>query len=188
VDIFVLGIGGTTREGSSTEKALAVSLAAAAQHGADTLMMSGADLVLPMYEPEKAERSPGAARLVKEIKRAHGVIVASPGYHGTISGLVKNALDYVEDLRDEDRPYLDDRAVGCVAVARGWQATVSTLIALRSVVHALRGWPTPMGAAINSSLAIFDEEGTCIDDAARFQLEMVGHQVVDFAQMRAVWS
>ena len=54
-------------------------------------------------------------------------MLVSPGYHGAVSGLVKNALDYVEDLRDEPRPYLDGRAVGCVAIALGWQAAVTTL-------------------------------------------------------------
>lgn len=184
--LFVLGIGGTTRPGSSTEKALRVSLAAAEQEGAETLLLGGHDLMLPMYEPDPThtERTPGAVRLVEAVKRADGLVVASPGYHGTMSGLVKNALDYVEDLREHDPPYLDGRAVGCVATAFGWQATVSTLIALRTVVHALRGWPTPMGAAINSAGQVFDGEGECTDDQARFQLELVGRQVVEFARMR----
>ena len=45
------------------------------------------------------------------------VVIASPGYHGTVSGLVKNSLDYLEVLREDDRPYLDGRAVGVIAVA-----------------------------------------------------------------------
>ena len=182
--LFVLGIGGTTRPNSSTEKALRVSLAAAERAGADTLLLGASDLLLPMYAPESPERTPEAERLIEEIKRADGLIIGSPGYHGTLSGLVKNALDYTEDLRDHDPPYLDGRAIGCVACAYGWQATVTTLMALRSVVHALRGWPTPMGAGINTAGAIFDEDGNAVDDASRFQLEIVGTQVVQFARMR----
>jgi hypothetical protein len=72
---------------------------------------------------------------------------------------VKNVLDYVEDLRADIRLYLDGRAVGCVAMALGWQATVTTLTALRSIVHALRGWPTPLGAALNSVEVTFDGSG-----------------------------
>ena len=37
---------------------------------------------------------------------ADGLLVASPGYHGGISGMMKNALDYVEDLRADERVYL----------------------------------------------------------------------------------
>jgi len=51
--------------------------------------------------------------------------------------------------------------VGCIATAAGWLGAVNTLGALRDIVHALRGWPTPLGAAINSAENVFDEEGTC---------------------------
>ncbi len=91
-------------------------------------------------------------------------MLVSPGYHGTVSGLVKNALDYIEDLRDDPRPYLDGRAVGCVATASGWQAAVTTLTSLRSIVHALRGWPTPLGAAVNSAQVEFTADGGCTDE------------------------
>jgi FMN reductase len=109
------------------------------------------------------------------------VELVSPGYHGTVSGLVKNALDYVEDLRADPRPYLDGRAVGCVAMALGWQATVTTLTALRSIVHALRGWPTPLGAALNSTEMSFDDHGVPSDLAVGRTLGTIGEQVVQFA-------
>ncbi|HEY3209788.1 MAG TPA: NAD(P)H-dependent oxidoreductase [Actinomycetota bacterium] len=183
--ILVLGIGGSTRPNSTTELALRVSLAAAGAAGAETLMLGSADLLLPLYEPDGLERAPKAARLLEEIRRADGLIIASPGYHGALSGMVKNALDYLEDTRDDDPPYLEGKAVGSIATATGWQATMSTIMSLRSVVHALRGWPTPMGATINTAREVFDQAGECVDPVARFQLELVGQQVVEFARMRA---
>ena len=98
---------------------------------------------------------------------------------------MKNALDYIEDMRDDTPPYLDGRAVGTIACAYGWPATIHTLAALRSVAHALRGWPTPMGAGINTAGAVFAEDGTVTDEKSRFQLELVGQQVVEFAKLRA---
>ena len=183
--IYVVGIGGTTRANSSTEKALRVSLAAAEAAGAETLLLGADAIDLPMYAPENPDRTEKAERLVAELGRANGVIIASPGYHGTLSGLVKNALDYIEDMREADPPYLDGRAVGTIACAYGWPATIHTLSALRSVVHALRGWPTPMGAGINTAGPVFDEAGIAIDEKSRFQLELVGEQVVMFARMWA---
>jgi FMN reductase len=185
VTILVLGLGGSTRPDSSTERALRVSLAAAENEGAQTEVLAGGDLLLPPYEPDVPNRTREAGLLVEKVRRADGLIVASPGYHGLLSGLVKNALDYLEDLRDDQRPYLDGRAVGLIATATGWQATVSTLMSLRAAVHALRGWPTPMGAAVNTAGGLFDDRGECADPAARFQLELVGRQVVEFARMRA---
>ena len=148
-------------------------------------MLGADDLDLPMYAPERLERTERAVRLVGLMRDSDGVIIASPGYHGTLSGLVKNALDYIEDMRDDDPPYLDGRAIGTIACAYGWPATIHTLAALRSVAHALRGWPTPMGAGINSADQVAGSEEHGMDQKSRFQLELVGQQVVEFARMRA---
>jgi FMN reductase len=182
---FIVGLGGTMRVGSSSELALRFALAAAGRAGAKTAMVSGPELDLPMYAPERMERSPGASELISLLRRSDGVIVASPGYHGSISGLIKNALDYVEDMRADEVSYFDGRAVGCIACAYGWQATGSTLAALRAIVHALRGWPTPVGVAINSSQRVFDGQGACLDTGISNQLELMAQQVVQFACMRA---
>jgi FMN reductase len=150
-------------------------------NGAKTTLLKGRDLTLPFYDPTQRERSEGARQLVALLAKSDGVIIASPGYHGSISGLVKNALDYAEDLRDDVRAYLDGRAVGCIACAHGWQATGTTLVALRSIVHSLRGWPTPLGVTINSAVTTFAEDGSCVDAAVAKQLEIVGRQVAEFA-------
>ncbi|RJQ70779.1 NADPH-dependent oxidoreductase [Pseudonocardiaceae bacterium YIM PH 21723] len=173
--ITVVGIGGSVRADSQSERALDAALAGAEHSGATIYRFTGPDLLLPFYDPVCAERPPLARELVDRLRTADGVVLASPGYHGTVSGLVKNALDYIEDLREDERPYLHGRAVGCVATAMGWQAAVNTLTALRSIVHALRGWPTPLGVAVNTAEAGFD--GPVLDN-----LHAVGRQVVDFAK------
>jgi FMN reductase len=182
---YVVALGGTLRAGSSTEKALSVVLAAAAALGAETLLLGGADLDLPLYLPDRTDRSPAARRLVAELRRADGIVLGSPGYHGGISGLVKNALDFAEDLRSDPSPYFEGRAVGCVATANGWQAAMTTLTALRHVVHALRGWPTPLGVPINTLEPAFDSDGNCLSPRLQEQLGTVAGQVVGFARQRA---
>jgi FMN reductase len=171
--VTVVGIGGTTRSNSSSEWALRAALAAAERHGAETELFAAEALDLPMYVPDAPLRTDKARHLIGALARCDAVIIASPGYHGGPSGLIKNALDYVEDLREDVRPYFHGRAVGCIACASGWQATTTTLVALRSIVHALRGWPTPLGVCINTTVqaAEFDE-----------QLSILGEQVVTLAQ------
>ncbi len=99
-----------------------------------------------------------------------------------MSGLVKNALDLLEDLRADTRPYLDGRAVGCIVVAAGWQGTGITLSAVRDIVHALRGWPTPLGVTINTvAVQAFGPDGRCTDPATDAQLSTLAGQVMQFA-------
>jgi FMN reductase len=174
--VNVVGIGGTVNPGSTTELALRLSMAQAEAEGANISLFGGAYLGdLPHYRG-LGYGSDNGAELVAAVRQAHGIVIAAPGYHGTISGLVKNALDYLEDLAKDDRPYLDGRAVGLIATAYGDQATMSTLLTMRSIVHALRGWPTPMGATIRTYQGLFSPDGECLEDRARLQLEMVGQQ------------
>jgi FMN reductase len=181
----IVGIGGTTRPGSSTEKALRFGLDLCREEGAAVTAFTAQELAgLPPYAPERPERTATALRLLEEIRRADGLIIASPGYHGGISGLIKNALDYTEDLRDDSRPYFTGMPVGCIATGMGWQGTVSTLQALRDVVHALRGWPTPMGAALNTASDCFGPDGQPLEEKVRFQLSTVAHEVMAFTAWR----
>ena len=180
--LFIVGIGGSTRKGSTTEQALLLSLKAAQAAGARTTLFGGAFMVaLPMYEAGPVVRTDGQRELIETVRSADGLIVATPGYHGGVSGLVKNTLDLLEDLREDKRCYLEGRAVGCIVTSFGWQACGTTLSALRSIVHALRGWPTPLGATLNTAAELFDAAGNCIDQKASAQLAAVGRQVVDFA-------
>jgi FMN reductase len=182
---LVVGIGGTIGGASSTERALAIALEAAGREGFRTRLFGGDAMgKLPLYDPKATERTPEERDFVDTIRSASALIIASPGYHGSISGVVKNALDLLEETaRDEARPYLADMPVGLIATAYGWQATGSTIAALRSIVHALRGWPTPFAAAVNSQFTKFDAEGGANDPAVIEQLQLVGKQVARFAPL-----
>lgn len=182
---LIIGIGGTTRPNSSSEKAMQISIAAAERAGAEVVVLSGIDCQMPIFGSEDAARSPEARRLIDLVQKCDGIILASPSYHGGVSGMLKNALDYTEDLRDDVRPYFEGRAVGCIVSAAGWQGVGTTLVALRSIVHALRGWPTPLGVGINSKTNPFDPDGECLDEGLRIQLEILGEQVAQFALDKA---
>jgi len=181
--IHVVGIGGTTRIGSSSEVALRLSLAAAAERGATTELISGPLLDLPLYDPSNEHRSLSARRLVQSLRRADGIIISTPSYHGALSGMIKNALDYVEDMRADPLPYFEGRAVGTIVCAYGAQALGTTLVSVRSIVHALRGWPTPYAAAFNSADKPFVDSVPASPEIAA-QLDVVAEQVVRFAAMQ----
>ncbi len=182
MSVNIVAIGGTVSSLSSTEMSLRTATKPAVEAGAVVTVFGGDYLAtLPHYRGLGHDKSSGA-ELVEAVRSADGVLIAAPGYHGTVSGLVKNALDYLEDLAKDDRPYLHGRSVGLIATAYGDQASMGTLLTLRNIVHALRGWPTPMGATIRTYQGLFSSEGECLDDRARMQLQMVGEQVVEGAR------
>jgi FMN reductase len=180
---FIVGLGGTVRSPSTSERALAKAMAAAEAAGARTQMFGGEYLSrMPIYNPAEPGEHIERNDYLEAIRQADGLIVATPGYHGSISGLVKNALDSVEGLREDARPYFDGRAVGVIVAADGWQACGSTLAAVRGIVHAMRGWPTPLGATLNSQGGLFDDAGDFRDRRDAWAVETVAQQVVQFAR------
>ena len=177
---LVVALGGSLHGSSSTQKALQLLLDQAADAGCDTCLITGQALDLPFYTYGADKRTEAARYLVDKLRRADGLYIGSPVYHGSISGVVKNALDYAEDLRDDERAYFSGRAVGSLTTGGGWQGCVGTLGALRDVVHALRGWNTPFGVPIHAGgEPVFDSEGRCLSESIQRQLTLLGQQVLD---------
>lgn len=180
---FIVGIGGTTRAESSTELAVRFALAQCEARGARTKFWSGPELEkLPFYAPERPERAPEAEQLVEDFRAADGIIIGSSSYHGSVAGLMKNALDYTQDMMKDERPYFAGRPVGCIATGAGWQGVVATLEHLRTIVHSLRGWPTPLGAAINTLEKAFTPDGEPVDEKVAFQLNTIADEVLTFVE------
>jgi FMN reductase len=82
--------------------------------------------------------------------------------------------------------YLDGMPVGCIVTAAGWQGCNTTLGAMRSIVHALRGWPTPLGVTLNTAgVKLFDAQGQCLDAQVAASLKVLAEQVVNPASVFA---
>jgi len=183
---LVVGIGGSVWGNSATSQLLQAGLGHCAARGARTQMFAGTQLAeLPFYGLSEVTDDSTAVALVSAVRQADAIIVATPGYHGGMSGLVKNALDHLEELREDQRPYLHGRAVGIMVAAAGWQGCGAALTAARSAVHALRGWPTPYGVTVNS----VEQRATAgghfpqpVDDA----LSILAEQLMQFTTRRAV--
>lgn len=170
----IVALGGTTRPSSSTGRALAMAMRIAEAGGARTTLLTGDAIAFANFEPGAAVDDARVDAFIAALRSADGVIIGSPGYHGTFSGMVKNALDYVELMSGDARPYFHGLPVGLVATAAGWQAAVATLIGLRSITHALRGWPTPLGVAVNTI------DGADAIDRAEPQVTMMVGQMFEF--------
>ncbi|WP_240782031.1 NADPH-dependent FMN reductase [Qipengyuania sediminis] len=180
--IRIVAIGGTINADSATEQALRLATRPAAEAGAEVRVFGGDYLGTLSHYRGTLHAAGAGGELVEAVRAADGLIIAAPGYHGTISGLVKNALDYLEDLATDARPYLDGRAVGLIATAHGEQAAMSTLITMRAIIHALRGWPTPLGVSIRTFEGLFDKRGETSDERTARQLALVGRQVLEGAR------
>src|SRR5699024_11290465 len=101
------------------------------------------------------------AWLLDEVRRADGLIICSPTYHGTISGALKNVLDALIFLGWNQPPYLGGKPVGIMA--HGGMASMGVLQALTMCVRGLKGVTIPTHIAV-SEKAIDKSTATIVDE------------------------
>lgn len=134
-----------------------------------------------MYNPEQDEPTDSAATLIESCYTADGLLWSSPLYQGTISGALKNALDWLHVLGQRDPPYLHDKVIGLISAAGGTQG-LQAINTMEFAVRALRGWAVPYVVPIASAPRVFDSEGEIHDPAVALQLETLGAEVVRVAE------
>ena len=180
----VVGIGGTLRECSTSLGALRRALAASETAGAEIELLDLNELGLPMYEPGKplSEYGDNVRRLIEAVRGADALLVSTAAYHGTLAGVTKNALDYVQFLGKEEHPYFDGKVVGLVSTAGGEQAATNANAALVHVVHALRGIVAPLMVGVTKAWQMTDDDGNITDDNYGRRLDNLGRLVVELAE------
>jgi FMN reductase len=176
--IRVLGIGGSTRRYSKSRILLAGALRMAEEAGAVVTLADVRALDLPVYDPERPLDAypPSLTDLLSATRTADAYILCSPTYHGTVSGAVKNALDALNLLGNDDPRYFAGKPVALMALGGGGAPNV--LNSLHHATRALNGL-TIRTTAIAHSSAIHD--GEISDEAVRQRLNQIVHELLNLA-------
>src|SRR3954464_618205 len=138
----LLAVAGSMREGSYSLRALTHVLQAAAARGAETSVLDLRLARLPMYSPDAP---PTAAdghvrRATEAVGWADAFVLASPDYHGSMSGAMKNFLDYHwEEFTGKLFGYL------CASHEKG----LTVMDQMRTAVRQCYGWSLPYGVAVH---------------------------------------
>jgi len=172
----IVGLGGSLSPRSNSLAALKVAVDAAAEEGADTKVFDIREMDLPMFRRGMDSLPEAALALCAATAEARGMIWSSPMYHGTVSGVFKNALDWLDLLRDENPPFLTDKVVGLISTAGGVQG-LQAINTMEFVVRALRGMAVPLVAPVARAYRAFDETGRISDEAIEHQLQALGREV-----------
>ncbi len=179
--IYVVGLCGSLRQGSTTHAALTIALTGAKDAGAavELLDLSKYQLIFHGAVADESEYPPDVFRLKEKVKRAHGILLGTPEYHGSFSGVLKNALDLMGFEEFENK------VVGLIGVSGGRMGAGNALSMLRIVGTTLRAWVIPNDVSIPRASEAFDENGNIHDPKLTARLKAVGHQVTQFA---ALWN
>jgi NADPH-dependent FMN reductase len=103
------------------------------------------------------------------------------GDQGTISGALKNGLDWLHLLGQRDPPYLHDKVIGLISAAGGTQG-LQAINTMEFAVRALRGWAVPYVVPLASAARVFEASGEIKDESVEARLARLGGEVVRVAQ------
>ena len=161
----VVGLGGSLRQGSLTYTALNLALSHVQAQGVETELIDLRQLRLPFCngEPEYPD-FPDVEVLRQKIKSAHGVIIATPEYHGCISSVLKNVLDLL------DFEHVQGKVFGLIAVLGGEQSS-NAVNTLRMICRHLHAWVLPQQLLIAHSDLAFDSAGNLNDPQLQRRME-----------------
>ncbi len=176
--IFVVGLCGSLRQGSTTHAALTIALAGAKEAGAEVelLDLSKYQLIFHGSVVDESEYPSDVFKLKEKVKRAHGILLGTPEYHGSFSGVLKNALDlmWFEEF--------ENKVVGLIGVSGGRMGAGNALSMLRTVGATLRALVIPNDVSIAQASEAFDENGNLHDPELAARVKAVGRQVTQYAR------
>ncbi|MBS1904544.1 MAG: NAD(P)H-dependent oxidoreductase [Bacteroidetes bacterium] len=177
----VLGICGNMRPHSGTAAVLRLALASAERMGAQTTLYDIAAEPLPWCDarPDDTTYPPSVHRFRSLVREAQGIILATPDYHNSFSGSLKNALD----LCNSDD--FDHKIVGIIGVSGGSTGAINAITQLRTVMRSLGAWAIPHQVSIASSGKLFAGPDVIADPAVAQRIEKLGTDVVKYATLFA---
>ena len=124
---------------------------------------------------DDAKLPPDVTRLRRAVAASHGLILGTPEYHGSYSGVLKNAID----LMGFDE--FGGKMIGLVGVSGGAMGALGALASLRTVGRSLHAWVVPEQATVPQAWKAFDDGARIADPALERRLRDVGRQVARFA-------
>jgi len=178
-EVVIAGMCGSLRDGSYSRRALQLALDGAAELGAKTYIVDLRNYDLPFCDGNNKgmENKPDVKRMRTKIKEADGILLSTPEYHGSFSGVLKNALD----LMGFDE--FEGKMMGLLSVSGGALGGLNGLSSLRAIGRTLHAWVVPDEVSIPRAYQEFDNEGNIKNSKLKEKIMEVGRQVARFAYL-----
>ncbi|NJK61476.1 MAG: NAD(P)H-dependent oxidoreductase [Synechococcaceae cyanobacterium SM2_3_1] len=171
--VKIVGIGGSLRENSHSYRALELAIERVAKLGAAVQILDLRQMTLPFCQGSgDYEDYPDVARLRETVKAADGLILATPEYHGSVSGVLKNALDLMSF------EHLEGKVVGAISVLGG-KSNSNALNDLRLISRWVHAWVIPEQIAIGQAWQAFNDQGQIQEEKLRKRFDTFAHSLVE---------
>ena len=178
----ILAFAGSARQDSFNKKLVKIAVEGVKAVGADVTYLDFRDLPLPLYDAdlEEAEGLPENALKLKDLMKAHqGFLIASPEYNGSITPLLKNAIDWASrsELGELSLECFKDKVAALISASPGTLGGLRGLVHVRSLLGNIGVLVLPDQEAIGNAHQAFDENGNLKDEAQQTSILQLGSQL-----------
>ncbi|HYL66402.1 MAG TPA: NAD(P)H-dependent oxidoreductase [Nitrosopumilaceae archaeon] len=168
----VLGIGSSLRDGSSSTATLRIALDLIKKHGVEARLLDLKQTNLPLYDPNENQSGLELQKVKEDVKWADAFILATPDYHGSMSGTMKNFLDYFwSEFAGKMFGYI------CASHEKG----LTVMDQMRTAVRQCYGWSLPYGISVNGEDDL--ENGKIVHQRMKSRLEMLARDLVVYGNL-----
>lgn len=168
----VLGVGSSLRELSYSTSGLKLLLDKARSKMAETRLIDLRQTNLPMLYSTR-EDTEEIVQTTESVKWADAFVLATPDYHGSMSGSLKNFLDYFWSE-------FAGKTFGYIVASHEKGLTV--MDQMRTAVRQCYGWSLPYGISINSE-EDFDDKMELTNKKLMSRLDMMARDLVVYGKL-----
>jgi FMN reductase len=174
--VKIVGIAGSLRPGSYSHQALKVAVQRVEALGADVEILDLRSLNLPFCDGgDEYPDYPDVEKLKQTVQQADALILATPEYHGSLSGVLKNALDLMSFEE------LSGKVTGMISVLGG-QSNSNALNDLRTIARWVHAWTIPEQIAIGQAWKAFGEDGKLLDENLSKRFDAFAQSLVEMTR------
>jgi chromate reductase len=179
----ILAFAGSTRSSSFNKRLVAIAAAGAAAAGGQVTTVDLRDFALPLYDgdSEAAEGMPAGARQFKALLRSHqGLLIAAPEYNSSISGVLKNAIDWASRAEAGEPPLVAfvGKVAGLLSASPGALGGLRGLVVLRMLLGNIKVMVLPEQVTVGKAQDAFGEDGQLRDAAQGAAARGIGSRLV----------
>ena len=161
------------REGSRGTLAVKIALDFATKRGTETRLLDLQETKLPMYSPDDELDDPQIRKVEEDVNWADAFVLATPDYHGSMSGSMKNFLDHFwAEFAGKTFGYM------CTSHEKG----LTVMEQMRTAVRQCYGWSLPYGVSINPD-EDFSSKGEITDTRLSLRIEMLARDLAVYGQI-----
>jgi FMN reductase len=170
----VLGVSSSMREGSYGTKTLKIVLDAAEKYEAKSRLLDLRNVIMPLFNPDLSmEFDKEIQKVNDDVNWADAFVLVSPDYHGSMSGSMKNFLDYYwEEFAGKMFGYI------CTSHEKG----LTVMDQMRTAIRQCYGWSLPYGVSVNGEQD-FNEDGQIKNSLLNRRLMILARDLVTYGRL-----